>query len=486
MSRRKIQKKPVEKIKNVLSYHDSMSLINDMFLSNFLDKNNGHAELVDIEQLQRWKRYFSKIDGFDINQISSKYYYQQYKDILNYKDIEEVLQNDYPIVYKILELAEGHISLCGGAVLDILHDKAPNDFDLFFHGLNIEQTEELLEKCLKCIKDSRNGDSVSYRRSAGVITAEFYANRQNEIQFIRRIYQTKDQVLLGFDLSVCRSGYNPYDGFFTTIDGGFALAMKAFPLDLTQRSTSHGHRLNKYADKGFKILLPGLPAQFHQDLETPDGQLFYDREKGRDFAFSPTRYDKTDYGDDEDQHWMNWWYIKEEKYYKFVIETNNYEDILSLSNEIIKTNIASKWNPDPDYEQFPRHPQTSRDFMGDDYKEFAMAYYVENDLEIAQQLWDKRLDYYLSKLKEYIDLNSWRYENPGGQNFGKFNPIIADPHEWYGQYYQTVEVGLATKRVAAFRKLRHQGYPTEILDNICDFWLASEVYAARQRLFALQ
>jgi hypothetical protein len=159
---------------------------------------------------------------------------------------------------------------------------------------------------------------------------------------------------------------------------------------------------------------------------------------------------------------------------------------LSLSDEIIKTNIASKWNPDPDYEQFPCHPQTSRDFMGDDYKEFAMAYYVENDLEIAQQLWNKRLDYYLSKLKEYIDLNSWRHENPGGQNFGKFNPIIADPREWYGEYYQPVEVGLTTKQLAAFRKLRDQGYPTEILDNICDFWLANEVHAARQRLFALK
>src|ERR1700722_11865780 len=85
---------------------------------------------------------------------------------------------------------------------------------------------------------------ISYERSLGVDTIAFSGTEK--IQFIRRVYKSKDQVLLGFDLAGCRYGWNPFDGFFTTICGAIAFALQAFPIDLTQRSFSHSYRLEKY------------------------------------------------------------------------------------------------------------------------------------------------------------------------------------------------------------------------------------------------
>lgn len=412
-------------------------------------------------------------------------------------DLDTILQTKYPMVYKVLELAEGKLSLCGGAIIDLLNDRIPNDFDMFFYSLSVGEADILLNKCLQYLKD--NCPNIEYYRSHGVISAkQGYRGNGFTIQFIRRIYQTKDQILLGFDMMASRLGYNICDGFFATIDGAISNAIGAFPLDLTQRSLSHGHRLSKYIhDKGFKIFLPGLSTDFQEYLSTPDGNLSYDGEKAFVFNVNYDHYDKSDYDeeDDNDTTWMNWWYLSKERYDKLVFKSKDYRDLLSLDDKAIRKiisihgfvdlfDINVRYRTKEQY--YPSKPETFRTIFGDDYKEFAFAYFVENDKAESIRLWNKRWNYYVEKVKQNVDIfTSWRTDNPGGQNFGKFNPVIADPREWYGEQYQPVLVGLSSERVATLKQLIKQGMPAEVIDNICDFWLASETLEARKRLFAL-
>ena len=89
------------------------------------------------------------------------------------------MQQTYPIIVELLNLAEGKLSLCGGAVLDIITDCRPRDFDLFFHCASIEEADNILMKCLLHLEDKykQTGsvfglnmmDHIFYERSIGVL-----------------------------------------------------------------------------------------------------------------------------------------------------------------------------------------------------------------------------------------------------------------------------------------------------------------------------
>jgi len=254
----------------------------------------------DSKQISKWIDHFKNID-FKVP-VTGKLgaYYQNDDRKENMNNIPDKIYADYNIIYEILLLGEGKISLCGGSLVDLInHGYNKSDWDLFFHCETVDEADNLLNKCLLLIENNKlNGltDILVHYKNQRVHTVEYNGII---IQFIKRVYKSKDQVLLGFDLAPSRIGYNPFDGVYTTICGGLSIAMTHFPLDTTQRSMSFGYRLSKYINKGFNIMYPGIPLNLNDTIETPDGKLMcYDNI----LRFMTKKCFESDYDGDNGDH----------------------------------------------------------------------------------------------------------------------------------------------------------------------------------------
>lgn len=257
---------------NRKSHGEIMKLINNIFICNYWDKRQGHGTLIDSKQIIQWINYFENVNFEAIpHMVVGPYMESPFRAASSFMiSIGNLIQEKYKLIHDILILGNGRISLCGGAIINLLsYGSNLTDWDLFFHCDAVEEAVHLLNLCMNFINDNHE-PKCTYSRNSYVQSVKY---RKITIQFILRAYKTKDQILLGFDLAGSRIGYNPYDGIFATICGGLSIAMKGFPLDLTQRSTSFGYRIEKYSRKGFKIIIPGIPKSFNGNIQTPDGLL---------------------------------------------------------------------------------------------------------------------------------------------------------------------------------------------------------------------
>ena len=469
-----------------LTYEQIMSIINDIFLCNYLEKRQGKANLVNLEQIIKWSNYFEDIKFGNIPHINVYRYdhdrYDNYK--IKSNSVYNYLNNKYPLIYEILLVGNGKLSLCGGSIIDIIRDYSYiKDFDFFFHCDSIEEADDILNRCLLLIDKY----DAKYTRSQGVLTAHL-GEDQDKLQFIRRIYKTKDQILLGFDMAGCRVGYNPIDGVFATMCGGLAIAMKAFPVDVTQRSFSFIHRLRKYYHKGFDIMFPGIPLDFNKNITTCDGKIEYNGDQKYSFSWDIQHYD-SDY---EDDGYANWHLITKERYHNVTFLCDNLDELLNLPDTVVEKSIirgAIAKSPSKIQRQAA---VTVVNFMGPKYLEYITLKYINNDKVGSDKLWKERFQYYIEKAKECVKLfkdNPWKYKDPGSQSFGKFSPIMEDPRKWYGDIYESVEVGLNMDRFQAWMDCRKNidyinNLPNELFKCICNYWLIAETRDAYDRLFS--
>ena len=489
-------------------------------LCNFNDKRRGYADLVDLEQVNKWGLALrGKIKFHSMYHIRDLYTSWTFGEDITYvsvdDDFSELSQYDSDLIIKLLKVTGGKMSLCGGAILNhmyrsqIVTQRDPADYDFFFHCESVQEADTLLKLCMKTIADHCENDGNYFRcsRSEGVQTVSI--DRIFKLQFIRRNYHDKSQVLLGFDLPCCQYGYNLIDGFFTTIPGAMAFATGMFPLDITQRSLSFGFRLKKYLRKGFTILLPGLNS-FKGNIETPDGILSLNYDSGRDSGqnkyrlgfklFSNKRiYTNPDHNGDqplvsdyEGKPILNWYYLACDKYYNVTFYASDWTELYEMSEDQIHTSIFGQTIFDKVTDFSKISLSTMAIFLQDDFGSFYKALRLRNN-KLTHEIWKSKLDFYHNKALEiYINLNipenSWRYKNPGGQDFGKFNPLITNPREWYGPDYKPVIIGISSERLSAFLNVcRHTGFliPTEILKILCDWWIIAEVTDAKNALLAI-
>ncbi len=326
-----------------------------------------------------------------------------------------------------------------------------------------------------------NGIFVKHSRNQRVHTVG-YGNVQ--IQFIKRIYKSRDQVLLGFDLAPSRIGYNLVDGLYSTICGGLSVAMKCYPLDTTQRSMSFGYRLNKYTNKGFNIMYPGISPNFNGSIITPDGKLEGHNDTLR---FHNKSTIESDYEGNEGDH-MNWVYILLEKYHLLSFE-GDLDEITKLSDDFVRNSIISNRIFEINDRSIDIiNVKSNKLFLGDKYKEFITAAVIEENDNKACQIWQKRIEWYVQRgieIAQSLKENYWKTENPGSQSFGKFNPILEHPKLWYGDNYQSVEVGIKTPQFVALMSCLNNIIPKDIINVICDFWLEAEANLAHDYLFNL-
>lgn len=465
-------------------YTDIYKLINDVFLVNYWDKKRGNAELIGSDKINEWIKI---LRGFDYKHQIAHTQYSKGHDmdpIPSNEELLEIITEKFPLIVELLTLAGGKMSLCGGAILALItgHSYFINDFDFFFHTEgSIEEIDNILIQCREIlIPHTKN-----FRRSLGVET--FISDRM-KIQFIKRIYKSRDQVLLGFDLAGCRFGWNPFDGFFSTYCGGIAYALQAFPVDLTQRSFSHGHRLEKYSFK-FNILLPGFPKK-QEYLTTPDGEFIIHNRyhcKCKSSLHFDFRANYTNDCSDYDPSCNNNFYaLVSDKLHNITFESENFEDINNLTDECVRQSFEKSW--------FLRHKKENfkinhgdlplvKEFMGSLWREFSLAYYTESDYKGASKIWKQAIDNGVETCKRVATSTKeypWKYKNPGSQSFGKHNPIIADPREWYGPDYRPIIVGISNERYHSL--LDSIDVPHEIIRIICNYWLWAEANDARTRL----
>ena len=486
-----------KKSKDIIS-KDVMKLIDYIFISNYWDKRKGNSILVDTQQILKWVNHFNSTNYENLKINKNKYYhYAADSDIISIlKRLPNIIASNYKIIEDILILGNGKISLCGGSLVSLINTgNNHGDWDLFFHCETTDEADKLLNICLEFLENNHHNhghhrDHIKHFRNQRVHTVEY---NDLKIQFIKRVYKTKDQVLLGFDLAPCRIGYNTVDGLFATVCGGLSIVMQCFPLDTTQRSMSFGYRLSKYIGKGFSILFPGLPNKFNNDIKTPDGTLRYENNK---IKFYNRGSFESDYEDNEGSH-LNWVYILNKKYHLMTFE-GNLNDITELSYDCIiksiKTHALFNINK---YHIYSMNVKTNKFFLDDRYKDFIDAYVINDDEKKACQIWQEKCEWYIEKGVEIAKLckeNTWKIENPGSQSFGKFNPILEHPKMWYGENYQSVEVGIKNTQFVAFTYCLNNinnengitiNIPKEIRNLICDYWLRAEVELARDYLFGL-
>jgi len=481
--------------KHNISEKEILSIINDIFLTNYWctrkDMVNITSDyIVGLDEIKQLFDYFKDVKYNNINRISLDDDRDYPNNRLNIDKIESFLVHNCKPVYDILNIGRGKLSLCGGAIISILRGGNPDDYDLFFHSDSVDEADDIFNECMNYLNDLGNKNTYysksKYLMNVKVDVDNFYG----DIQFIKRVYKTKEQVLFGFDLAPCRLGYNPKDGVFATICGAMAFSMNAFVLDSSNRSKSFGNRLNKYSyDKSYNILLPQLQDGEDNSMELFDNIKICRSIKGNDeFIIQSYENNQDDYRSNNDN--LN--YLIKQDYGNLTFCSNDLKIISELSDEFIEKEMIdnnSHFVKPSSRENITR--TDAKEFLNDKYKEFALAYFVDEDDEKADAIWQEKVKYYIDIAKKSVrseDKNyykGWKYLNPGSRGFGQNHPVNNPPTK----YYKPLVIGINMDKFQAFMDCRKNveyiyNLPNELFKLICDYWLKYDVEDAKQRLLS--
>ena len=436
---------------------------------------NQHAPIVGIEKAKQIRNAY---ENYEIDVPSIEYGTRKKvnwdPEIDLSVDIKDIIKN-YPVVYKLLNMYPENLFLCGGSILSMFMKTNIADFDIFFCCDDYMQADAILDECLNYINSTY--DKVEYSMSQGVISVQNYGGAK--IQFIRRVYQSPDQILLGFDFWACQHGYNPKMGYFSIPTGSFALSLKMFPIVTQKRSFSFGHRIRKYYTKMFKILLPGVDKYHSEKINTKDGTLEI-KCCGGVFYFQPG--------------------IKDANGNSLAVTGCTCKcqaTVFRLSDSFPANNSEYI----SDYESLP---QFNRRLLNND-KLFNITYTHlkrENIFNMTPfrmnlyDFWDSWGSWHWQnmnihaqgrplppKLEELMDIfntpaKRWKTKDPGSQYFGRFNPIMETVEEWYGYSKPKYYIGIHPEVFNILRYMLLKGIwktmPKDVFNLICLWILKAE------------
>ena len=321
------------------------------------------------------------------------------------------------------------------------------------------------------------GTSLRYRlpevrvvRTSGSVTIEVDGTK---LQIILRHYATASEVLHGFDLGSAAVGFDGSEVWLTGL-GRFAYEAGYNIVDTSRRSRTYEARLRKYARRGFDLILPGLDVD-----ALPRKGLKYGYPEVADLPFLPFAYKsvggnrivlkaflgpaapESDYDLSEELEcggfsiaYMNLFrlvngradfiYTAEGHGFGVVLDALTKPPHLSLrmlqrlydqfrgsvwDGRRLNTRMLQRYVPVCDLgglvavlEAGPDRLEAELDRSFTAQREAAIAAWKEN-IEGADH----------SALP-------WVTENPGGQDrplTGSLNPIVAEPADWYGEYFQS-------------------------------------------------
>ena len=447
-------------------------------ISFFQKKINTVTELYPFESIHKIFSSLSSGYRIDANYIDPPGFNYDSGDGVKYPKLTndnyttgiEKLQSDL-LITNLINLCKGHLFLCGGAIVSVLLQKEINDYDFFFVCDTVEEADHYLRICLEFIDSSFKDNLNKYISNPNVITIK---SNRDVFQFIRRLYTSPNQILDGFDLPACKFGYGYLTqnsskcDIFTNIEGGLSIITMSFPINCNQITTSHSSRIDKYNNKGFNILLPGVCDSVSQ-LNSMD--IYFQRNTGYGFS-------------------SNIWYIHynggivsdyDPKLTKFPINTimnkpymvrYHSPDAISLMDVTCDAVINKTCDVRMNKDQINKFSKNyAKYIMGDRYKEWAMAMFIDDDDEKREEIWDLRILDIKSILKQSAIKTKhckWKVKNPGDQFFGKVNPLKVTPKDFYGGgEYIPFNVGISDDiYVVVVQWLRLYAVPQDLIELI--------------------
>lgn len=402
----------------------------------------------------------------------------------NSRDYRDTLYHNYPILQN---LTFDNLMLAGGCVGHYLtsKDRYRGDLDFFLWGLSREQANLRLQKILEDLIQA--AENINNQREAAAklknsywnkVDMRFIRNRNGltvfmdhtELQFIFRLYQTRSEILHGFDLGSSAVGFDGETVWLTTLSK-FCYEYKVNLVDTSRRSTTYEHRLSKYFSRGFEIVMPRLDVnklrrdylkyQVEEVCDLPNLKFSYRSiignqiEVGRFLHLGSGEFrvndNPTDYSmKDVDEYNAVYLNLKE------LLNDGNF--FWYLSNRGVDILTKEPYINERDVERF-YNTLRKKVFDGERLLVQSCRRYltvVDFNQIIDQVLRDPNrprveIDQYLDQIfmrqKEFardkvktlasIDHSKlpWIETDPGTQLTSSFNPIIEDESIWYDKYY---------------------------------------------------
>ncbi len=184
----------------------------------------------------------------------------------------EYLQNNYEFSFSVycavfdkLNIKfPGCMVVAGGAI----YNKNSKDIDIFFYNVTNEKMMEIIEYFDKTYQTIGNKNKIFCYRNNNAVTfkknieeydpSDFYNyhnQNQKDIQFITKIYNSKDQIIGNFDIG---PSMIMYDGkrFLTNILGLYCFITKSNLIGKHEESNDFKYRCFKYYTRGYDPYIP--------------------------------------------------------------------------------------------------------------------------------------------------------------------------------------------------------------------------------------
>jgi hypothetical protein len=374
-----------------------------------------------------------------------------------------------------------NILIAGGAISSILTKNNPNDIDMFVYGLTPDEAtirvRELITDLSEAYdlylieknRDHRDKQDKPYKphgefkfiRNKNCITLIF--EEKYTIQIILRIYENISQILHGFDLGSSAVGFDGTNVYFTSLSK-FAYEYSCNILDTTRRSTTYEHRLIKYHNRNFDIIVPYLDITKLRNInskyklddvcELPYMVFSYSGINGNKISVSrflvPNESSYSDYQiNDLDEykifyinlHNMVW---DKPDFYFYIEDVKDKIDVLLTKPLLSRRRVIDYYdelmkklnkNGSINIKMLKKYVKDTKEILrilvekGDNDSQFNLL------LEQAIQAEKIRILNIADRLLSQSYPLHWITTNPGTQITSSFNPIIEDVHKWYGDYY---------------------------------------------------
>tara|TARA_R110002072_G_scaffold45565_1_gene126640 strand:+ start:47279 stop:48448 length:1170 start_codon:yes stop_codon:yes gene_type:complete len=191
-----------------------------------------------------------------------------WKAHIKYRDkVIERTKTTYKALGAILKKFKGKIILAGGSLSEQF---SPKDVDLYFINCCKKERLEIIKQCEDIIRQEHPDLDEFELEEVGILhnikiqdrglhPSELGPGRSYKIiyQFINKEYFSISDVLRGFDFFASQIAYDG-ETIWATEQGAWAYMNNILIIDISRVSQNFGHRLMRYSNKLFQIVIPGI------------------------------------------------------------------------------------------------------------------------------------------------------------------------------------------------------------------------------------